>query len=252
MGDSGQDDSPEASRPWSPGMTLLFGAVIFFGYSLAQGLVLAVFLILEHGGGVGPAMAVAGGVRITGLSLTIAIGVSCPVMLLACGLLGGACRGIRIGDYLALRPVGVPTLIGWTFAMLVLGLTMSQVNEWVGHPPSEFMQATFKTAGIPGLFWTAVVILAPVAEETLFRGFLYPGLLRSWLGKSGTLAFTSVVFMLVHAGQYGGYDMAQVGIVGVALGVARIRTGSLLPPLAMHVTLNLVALLTYALQAGGG
>lgn len=229
-------------------MTWVFGGCTLFAYSMAQGIALVPLLILSRAGGAAPNHALMAGQHVTGLSLAVANAVSCPVMLLACGLLAGARRGIRVGDYLALRPVPARVLMGWTFGMLALALSLSALNEWFGHPPSDFMVAIYATAGVPAWFWTAVAVLAPVAEETFFRGFLFPGWMASRLRGWGTVLLTSVVFMLAHAGQYGWIDMVQVGLTGLALGIARLRSGSLFPPLAMHVTLNLTALTLFALQ----
>lgn len=238
-----------SSRPWGAGMTLVFGGVIFFAYSIIQGATLVPILVLQHAHGAGK-LPHLGGVPISGLSLAVAVAVSCPVMLLLCGLLAAARRGPSIGDYLALTPVRWTTLIAWSLGMVVLALSLSFAGDLLGRSAPEFMVATYSTAGHLALFWAAVAIAAPAAEEAFFRGFLFPGLLQSRLGRTGTILLTSFAFMIVHGGQYEAFELSQVGLVGIALGLARLRTGSLLPPLAMHVTLNLVSLILFALQWG--
>jgi membrane protease YdiL (CAAX protease family) len=243
-------DSSAASlplRPWGAGMTLVFGGVIFLAYSILQGMALVPVLLfqLAQTGGKLPKV---GGVPMTGLSLAVAVAVSCPAMLFLCGLFAALRRGPSIGDYLALKPVRWTTLTAWTIGMIVLSLTLSVLGDLLGRSAPEFMVATYSTAGHLPLFWAAVAIAAPAAEEAFFRGFLFPGLLQSRLGRTGTVLLTSLTFTIVHGGQYDAFELFQVGLVGVSLGIARLRTGSLLPPLAMHVTLNLLSLTLFALQ----
>lgn len=240
-------DGTPSSRPWGAGMTLVFGAVIFLAYSIVQGMALVPVLLfqLAQSGGKLPKF---GGVPMSGLSLAVAVAVSCPVMLFLCGLLAAARRGPSIGDYLALKPVRWTTLILWTVGMVLLALGLSVAGDFLGRSAPEFMVATYSTAGHPAFFWSAISLAAPAAEETFFRGFLFPGLLQSRLGRTGTLLLTSFAFMIVHGGQYDAFELFQVGVVGIALGIARLRTGSLLPPLAMHVTMNLLSLALFALQ----
>ena len=41
--------------------------------------------------------------------------------------------------------------------------------------------------------------------------------------------------------QYGIYEIVQIFVLGVVLGVARAHSGSLVVPLAMHALVNLMA-----------
>ncbi len=254
--ESGRPQQEGVGRPWGPGMTLLFGFVLFLVYSIAQTLALVPMLVVQ--GGFGPAggagAGVGGGMRInglliTGLNLSVATIVSCPLMLLMCGLLVAVRQnGPSMEDYLALRRVRKRALVGWTCLMLCSIFALSALNEALQRPPPEFVAASYATAGYLPLFWMAVGVLAPVAEEVFFRGFLLRGLVASRLRAPGAILLTSVVFMLVHAGQYDWFDLLQIGVVGVLLGLARVRSGSLLVPIAMHIALNLTSLTLFALQ----
>jgi CAAX protease family protein len=93
-----------------------------------------------------------------------------------------------------------------------------------------------------------VCVIAPIAEEVFFRGFLF-GALRRWIrigpGEFGTwvaAAITGVLFGLVHSGSASPQYLVPLGFLGFVLCVLRWRTGSLYPCIALHCINNSVAL----------
>ena len=92
------------------------------------------------------------------------------------------------------------------------------------------------------------VILAPVAEEMLFRGILLPLLIRR-IGATAGLLLTAAGFAALH-GNLGTF--VPLAVISVALSLAYARTGSLLVPMAMHALFNgaNLALLWSLLRAG--
>jgi uncharacterized protein len=76
-----------------------------------------------------------------------------------------------------------------------------------------------------------VVALVGLAEELLFRGLLF-GWLRQRLSFAATLLLTSVLFMVMHY-----FLILAVGVYFYSLvaGWLRERSGSVLPPLVMHI-----------------
>ena len=54
----------------------------------------------------------------------------------------------------------------------------------------------YRTSWLPGLLF-AMVVLAPVGEETLFRGFLYAGIAASRAGPVVAIIVSSVAFAAV-------------------------------------------------------
>lgn len=92
----------------------------------------------------------------------------------------------------------------------------------------------------PSLAISAVVVLAvlaPLAEELVFRGLLY-GWLRGFLPFILTAILTSALFGLAH-GEWAHAIVA--GILGMALAYMREKSGSLWPPIVAHVVNNLIA-----------
>jgi membrane protease YdiL (CAAX protease family) len=90
------------------------------------------------------------------------------------------------------------------------------------------------------LVWLAVCLAAPVVEELAFRGWLLAGLARTRLGPVGAIAVTTLAWTALHL-QYDWYGMLQVAALGIVLGIARLRTGSLWLCMAMHAVNNTIA-----------
>ncbi|MBM4357890.1 MAG: CPBP family intramembrane metalloprotease [Deltaproteobacteria bacterium] len=91
----------------------------------------------------------------------------------------------------------------------------------------------------------AAVLIAPAAEEVLFRGLLLPGLAHSMRPRAALL-LSSAVFGLFHVPSHGTAAVLP-GVLGMAFGWARLRSGGLKAPIALHIANNLlVTLLTWA------
>ena len=81
------------------------------------------------------------------------------------------------------------------------------------------------------------VFIAPICEETFFRGFAFAGLLR---GMSAPLAalLSAVLFTAAH-GDLG--SAAPLFVLGLLLAYLRWRSGSIWPSIALHMSNNLIA-----------
>ena len=90
----------------------------------------------------------------------------------------------------------------------------------------------------------AAVVLAPLAEELLFRGLLHRGLRRRLTLVPAT-AISSVLFAVVHIDVVFSQPLALVGLVlvGVILALAYERTGSLVVPVVIHAVHNGVTII---------
>lgn len=83
------------------------------------------------------------------------------------------------------------------------------------------------------------VILAPVIEETLFRGLVY-GSLRIYGGKWVAAAISAAIFSGLHLQTYGFFSRF---VLGLALAYLYERYRSLYPSIALHAFNNLIATL---------
>lgn len=84
------------------------------------------------------------------------------------------------------------------------------------------------------LAFLTLVVLAPIAEELLFRGYLY-GKLRRWVSIWLAAVMTSVVFGIVHGQWNVGVDVFVLSLVMCGL---REMTGSIWAGILLHMLKN--------------
>lgn len=148
-------------------------------------------------------------------------------------------RSTDVATYLALRRVTWRVTTAWLIVLgAYVGLTLLVLHA-MGQSATDWVRIQpFKT---PPVLWIGLpfaVIIAPIFEEMLFRGFLYYGLEGSRLGTRGTVGITALVFGAIHV-QYNVYGIAFVVGVGILLAMARARTGSIIVTMILHSALNL-------------
>lgn len=86
----------------------------------------------------------------------------------------------------------------------------------------------------------ALILVAPLTEELLFRGWLLQDL-KEPFGKMPALLWSSLLFGLVHmGGGISAFVYATLG--GLVLGVVALRTNSTLASIAMHAGVNAMPL----------
>jgi len=92
------------------------------------------------------------------------------------------------------------------------------------------------------------VLVAPVAEEVVFRGLVLEGLVRT-LGNAGGIVGAGVLFTLLHVPDTAHYWPAttMILVMGLIAGVLRVRTGRIGPAVGVHFGHNAVVALLWAL-----
>lgn len=123
---------------------------------------------------------------------------------------------------------------GSALAIFVV-LASSQVHT-TEHIP---IQEVLKNRNSALLLMCMAVVLAPVVEETVFRGYLYPLFARSF-GIGPGIVLTGTLFGLMHGTQLGwtwGIVLLLI-LVGVIFTFARARTGTVLASFLLHLGYN--------------
>jgi len=102
------------------------------------------------------------------------------------------------------------------------------------------------------LFMLTAVAIAPLVEETLFRGYLYPVIARSFGVGAGVVA-TGVLFGLLHSIQlWGGWwQIALLVFVGIAFTLARALMRTVLASYILHLTYNSLQVLALLVGTHG-
>jgi membrane protease YdiL (CAAX protease family) len=154
----------------------------------------------------------------------------------AVAVLAVAARRVHwsIGEYLGLvRPRLAGLLIG--FAALYLLVLASEVA-------CKLLGLSFqRNGGAESLAITQIlyaVVLAPVFEEILFRGFLYRGWEQTRLGNAGTIVVSSLLFSAAHVHYELWFAFAYAFCLGLLFGWLRRRTGGIVIPILLHATVN--------------
>ena len=158
------------------------------------------------------------------------------VMLLALGLRSG----YPPRQYLAANRFTGKHL--WTWLLILVGFIVAtdSLLYLVGKDPvSEWQRRLYESAGCLPCMFFAIIILAPVIEETVFRGFVFTGI-QARLGAFWAVVFASLPWAILHV-QYEWYYM-PIGLgLGVLFSLARWRSGSVLLCISLHTAANLIA-----------
>jgi CAAX protease family protein len=123
--------------------------------------------------------------------------------------------------------------------------------------PSELGVGTSTAALIGAAVF--VCVIAPIAEEFFFRGFIF-GALRRWhieiagrdMGPWVAAVITGILFGLAHTGSAASQYLIPLGFLGFMLCLVRWKTGSLYPCMALHSVNNSLALGYNQLHWNGG
>ena len=145
-------------------------------------------------------------------------------------------RGLPFRETLGLRaPTAVQALV-WGALWIALIAASELVSRRMGmERPAPWTYPLPQIA----LRVFGIVLLAPVAEELLFRGLLFHRLV-AWSAVAAVL-IPAVLFSVLHL-QYSVPDMVLIFVDGVFLGIVRWATGSTYLTIAMHVAGNLFAI----------
>jgi len=141
-----------------------------------------------------------------------------------------------------LQPRTVPRT-GAYFALVVGGLGLALLVSFAGNffPPKHPLpiDQIYASRSLTLLFMFTAVAVAPLVEETIFRGYLFPVASRSF-GVAGGIVFTGTVFGLLHGIQlWGGWW--QIGLlimVGVVFTYIRAATRTVWSSFVLHISYN--------------
>lgn len=144
-----------------------------------------------------------------------------------------------------LKRAAIPVLV-----VLIAGVLINLCYEWVltyfgvdtgsGMDPTyTLLQGVTETGlGLAVMTITAVVV-APIAEETFLRGFIFAGIANRY-GLGWGAVISALIFSVAHL-QPGA--LLPIFILGLLLAWAYIRTGSIWPCIFIHAAYNSIGIL---------
>lgn len=149
-------------------------------------------------------------------------------------------------------PAGVVSKPTACAGLIAAGLLLSMLVQFasgLSQPKAELpIETFFQDRGSALLLMVISVALAPVVEETIFRGYIYPVIARHF-GITTSILATGALFGLLHAPQlWGGW--IQIGLlilVGIVFTYVRAVTRTVLASYLLHVSYNSFLLIAFLL-----
>ncbi len=153
-----------------------------------------------------------------------------------------------------LRPSLSPGRGPWVYFASGCGLAVFVALASSGVHTKENMpiEELFKNRNNALLLMAMAVLVAPLVEETVFRGYLYPLFAKSFGIVPGVLV-TGILFGLMHGAQLGWTwgIVALLILVGVIFTFARAYTGTVLASFLLHLGYNSMIAVTTIVSTHG-
>jgi uncharacterized protein len=226
-----RDAVSEHAKPWGIFATLVLAVIALLGGQFA-----AITAMAWYAGGLHAVPFL----NDDGVAVTLLIFISTPVQVALLSLFARRAGG-GVADYLGLVwPRRSEVLFG--IAAIVIFIVAGNALTWLlgRNIVTDFQVNIYRTASAAGwlpLLCFAVVVVTPIGEETLFRGFLFRGWLRSPSSPWPVIAVTALLWALIHM-QYDWYVISQVFVSGIMLGWLRWATGSTILTIILHGLIN--------------
>ena len=227
----GPETPPVAPAPWGFWGTLGWGALAAATGFVATVAVVMVWM-LSHG------MTLPDTKDAAFLSAASIVATLAPLVVLAIAV---KVRKWRLRDYFALTTVrrrdvvlGLGCLIALIILFEALAVLLAVDNG------TQYTEETYRAARLSGMLpalWLGVVVIAPLGEELLFRGFLHRGWAASWLGATGTILLTSFLWAMLHQ-QYNWFSIFLIFCLGLLFGWLRQRSATTTLTIMLHAFNN--------------
>jgi membrane protease YdiL (CAAX protease family) len=216
------------------------------------------FVALMFGQAIGyDAMSAAVGPDLTptgydGAAVAVALLVANPVQVVTLGL-AVRMTGENLFAYLALDvPARRDVIVAAAgLALLILagdGLTLA-LGRSFASPFELDIHRTALTQGALLPLWIAMIVVSPMGEEILFRGFLFRGFIHEPRNALPGVLAISLIWALLHV-QYDGFGTFLIFVLGVYLGLVRLWSGSTTLVILLHMLVNLDSVLETAIVLG--
>jgi membrane protease YdiL (CAAX protease family) len=138
------------------------------------------------------------------------------------------------------------------FTGIVLSALVNALSNYIGHKGQLPIEVYFQDRRSVFLLMILAVTLAPLVEEMIFRGYIYPVVARSFGIPAGVI-LTGILFGLLHAPQLSG-ALAQIGlliVVGIVFTYIRAVSRTVLASYLTHLSYNGYIFITTMIQTHG-
>jgi len=188
----------------------------------------------------------------TVVSLSILIGC---MLLMTTSILIIRIRGGEWRQYLALKPFSFTVGMGMLGLLLIFMIVSQALTYMLDMTPLVFVDPLYQSVSSVWLLVFAMVVVAPIYEEVVFRGILWSAIAEQFKaplypahrGAIVASIVTSLIFAIIHV-QYGIYEISTIVVLALIFCYARIKSGSLLLPIVLHIINNGAAMWQYLSQ----
>jgi len=138
------------------------------------------------------------------------------------------------------------TYAGWILGGFLLAFVVQVAAAVFGTKANLPIEALFQDRLTAVLILLLAVLLAPFVEETIFRGYVFPVIARSF-GRGVGVVATGILFGLLHAAQlWGGWtEIGLLVFVGIVFTYARAVQQTVLASYLLHVSYNFAVSLAF-------
>lgn len=143
-------------------------------------------------------------------------------------------------EFVSLKRIKLFPLLLWISIGLIFFLLLAWVGTVDKYFQSEFLKKLVEDDPNMLLLILSIGLFIPIAEEVLFRGYLYKVILKSFASSkihAIAILVQSFIFTVVHI-QYSLGVLLLVFLAGCALGILRWRTKSIIPSTIVHCINN--------------
>jgi membrane protease YdiL (CAAX protease family) len=142
--------------------------------------------------------------------------------------------------------------LGLILSGFMLAILVTASSSVFKAPRQTPIEQFFQDRRSALLLMSMAVLLAPVLEETIFRGYIYPVIARSF-GVNTSIFVTGTLFGLLHASQLWGAwaQIVMLVVVGIVFTYARARTRTVVASYILHVSYNSCLFLGFLLASHG-
>ena len=154
-----------------------------------------------------------------------------------------------------LEPLHIPrglAYCGFIAAGIVLSFTIQVASNALATNAKLPIETFFQDRRTAILLMLSSILLAPVVEETIFRGYLYPVIARRF-GVAASVIATGTLFGALHTAQlWGGWgQIALLIFVGIVFTYVRAVARTVVASYLLHVSYNSVLSILFLITSHG-
>ena len=232
---------------WSGVIWFIVGYLcIIASYEISY-IILATITVARHGPEIGKAKIRE--LSVDGDLVSIAFLISLPLILTVIFFVVKKRRKQPVFSFLGFTAVTKATITKWLAIAASFLLANIITGKIFDRPPfPDWVISAYNATDIIWLFFIAVIILGPIAEEVLYRGYI----IRVWSSSAVGPIFSTLLLSIIWAAthwQYDFYDMTWIFLLGILLCISRIQTRSIYPAIIIHTFWNAASTIDLIFQS---